>query len=153
MIRSLLKLAFVAVICMVCYNRFFGTAKEKEQSQRIFKGVGSVFTEVRDLARTEKDKFDGGKYDAALGKMQTVLERLKNHAGEANDTQLDRQIAALEQRKAQLQREIDAAPATDSGFQKAPDKVKKYTDLARQMESLTNDIQRVVNAVSPTSEQ
>jgi cytochrome c556 len=153
MIRSLLKLAFVAVICIVCYNRFFGSDKEQEQSKRIFKGVGNVFTEVRDLARSEKDKFDGGKYDAALGKMQTVLERLKNHAGDVNDTKLNGQIADLERRKAQLQREIDAAPPTDTGFQKAPDKLKKYTDLARQMESLTNDIQRVVNSVSAASEQ
>ncbi len=153
MIRSLLKLALVAVVCMVCYNRFFGTDKEQEQSKRIFKGVGNVFTEVRDLARTEKDKFDAGKYDAALGKLQNTLERLKNHAGEVNDTKLNGQIADLERRKAQLQREIDASPATDSGFQKAPDRLKKYTDLAKQMESLTNDIQRVVNSVSPSSEQ
>lgn len=153
MIRSLLKLALLAMVCIVCYNRFFGNETEKEQSKRIFKGVGNVFTEVRDLARTEKDKFDAGKYDAALGKMQTVLERLKNHAGESRDPQLNRQIADLERRKAQLQHEVDAAPATDTGFQKSADKVKKYSDMARQMESLTSDIQKLVNQVAPASEQ
>ena len=153
MIRSLLKLAFIAVICIVVYNRFFGNENEKAQSQRIFKGVGNVFTEVRDLARSEKDKFDAGKYDVALNKMQGVIERLKNHAGDANNTQLDRQIADLERRKAQLQRQVDAAPATDTGFQKSADKVKHYGDMARQMESLTNDIQRLVNQVAPANEQ
>lgn len=153
MIRSLLKLAFVAIICIVVYNRFFGNDSEKEQSKRIFKGVGNVFTEVRDLARSEKDKFDGGKYDAALGKMQNVIERLKNHAGEKNDSQLNRQIADLERRKAQLQREVDAVPPTDTGFQKSADKIKKYGDMAKQMESLTNDIQRLVNQVAPADEQ
>ena len=153
MIRSLLKLALMAMVCIVIYNRFFGNETEKAQSQRIFKGVGNVFTEVRDLARTEKDKFDAGKYDAALGKMQTVIERLKNHAGDANSTQLNQQIAALEQRKVKLQREVDAAPSTDTGFQKSADKVKHYSDMARQMESLTNDIQRLVNQVAPTNEQ
>ena len=153
MIRSLLKLAFIAVICIVVYNRFFGNETEKAQSQRIFKGVGNVFTEVRDLARSEKDKFDAGKYDVALNKMQGVIERLKNHAGDANNTQLDRQIADLERRKAQLQRQVDAAPATDTGFQKSADKVKHYGDMARQMESLTNDIQRLVNQVAPANEQ
>ncbi|MBL7814484.1 MAG: hypothetical protein JNL70_05715 [Saprospiraceae bacterium] len=153
MIRSLLKLAFVALICIVVYNRFFGNDTEKEQSKRIFKGVGNVFTEVRDLARAEKDKFDAGKYDAALDKMQGVLERLKNHAGDTKNTLLNQEIAALERRKAALQREIDAAPATDTGFQKSADKVKKYSDMARQMESLTNDIQRLVNQVAPTNEQ
>ena len=153
MIRSLLKLAFIAVICIVVYNRFFGNETEKAQSQRIFKGVGNVFTEVRDLARSEKDKFDAGKYDVALNKMQGVIERLKDHAGDANNTQLDRQIADLERRKAQLQRQVDAAPATDTGFQKSADKVKHYGDMARQMESLTNDIQRLVNQVAPANEQ
>lgn len=153
MIRSLLKLAFVAIICIVVYNRFFGDDKEQEQSKRIFKGVGNVFSDVRDLARSEKDKFDGGKYDAALGKMQSVLERLKNHADDKNDSQLNRQIADLERRKAQLQREVDAAPPTDTGYQKAADKVKKYSDMAKQMESLTNDIQRLVNQVAPANEQ
>ena len=149
MIRSLLKLAFIAIICIVVYNRFFGTDTEKEQSQRIFKGVGSVFTEVRGLVSSEKGKFDAGKYDAALDKMQTIIGRLKNHADDKNDSQLNRQIADLERRKAQLQREVDAAPATDSGYQKTPDKVKKYSDMAKQMESLTNDIQRLVNKVAP----
>ncbi len=149
MIRSLIKLAFIAIICIVVYNRFFGTDTEKEQSQRIFKGVGSVFTEVRGLVSSEKGKFDAGKYDAALDKMQTIIGRLKNHADDKNDSQLNRQIADLERRKAQLQREVDAAPATDSGYQKTPDKVKKYSDMAKQMESLANDIQRLVNKVAP----
>ena len=153
MIRSLLKLAFVAIICIVVYNRFFGDVKEQEQSKRIFKGVGNVFSDVRDLARSEKDKFDGGKYDAALDKMQTILGRLKNHADDKNDSQLNRQIADLERRKAQLQREVDSAPPTDTGYQKAADKVKKYNDMAKQMESLTNDIQRLVNQVAPANEQ
>ena len=149
MIRSLLKLAVIAVICIVVYNRFFGTDTEQEQSKRIFKGVGSVFTEVRGLVNSERDKFDAGKYDAALDKMQTIIGRLKNHADDKNDSKLNRQIADLERRKAQLQREVDASPATDTGFQKTPDKVKKYTDMAKQMESLTNDIQRLVNQVAP----
>jgi cytochrome c556 len=149
MIRSLLKMALLAVVCIVCYNRFFGSDNEKEQSKRIFKGVGNVFTEVRGLVRTEKDKFDAGKYDAALGKMGDVLGQLKTHAGSSNDAQLNRQIADLERRKTQLQHDVDASPATDTGFQKSADKVKKYTDMARQMENLTTDIQKLVNQVSP----
>ncbi len=153
MIRSLLKLAFIAIICIVVYNRFFGSDTEQEQSKRIFKGVGSVFTEVRSLASSEKDKFDAGKYDVALSKMQNVIERLKNHADDKNDSQLNRQIADLERRKAKLQHEVDAAPPTDTGYQKTADKVKKYGDMAKQMESLTNDIQKLVNQVAPEHEQ
>jgi vacuolar-type H+-ATPase subunit E/Vma4 len=151
MIRSLLKLGLVAVICIVIYNRFFGTDTEKDQSKRIFKGVGSVFTEVRSLVHSEKEKFDAGKYDAALGKMQGVLENLKNHATDSKDANLQKQIAQLEKRKAALENQVNATsqPSTDTGFQKAGDKIKHYTDMAKQMESLTNDLQNLVKQVAP----
>jgi hypothetical protein len=151
MIRSLLKLGLMAVICIVIYNRFFGTDTEKDQSKRIFKGVGSVFTEVRTLVKSEREKFDAGKYDAALGKMQGVLENLKNHASDNKDANLQRQIAQLEQRKAALENQVNATaqPTTDTGFQKAGDKIKHYTDMAKQMESLTNDLQNLVKQVAP----
>lgn len=152
MIRSLLKLVLLAVVCIVIYNYFFGSATEKEQSRRIFKGVGNVFTEVRGLVRSEKDKFDAGKYDAALNKMQDVLQRLKSHANETNDTDLKRQVAQLEQRKNNLEQKVEAMPS-DTGYQKAADKVKQYSDMARQLENLTNDIQSLVNTQASAAEQ
>ena len=154
MIRSLLKLALVAVVCIVIYNRFFGTTTEQDQSKRIFKGVGNVFTEVRDLVQSERGKFDAGKYDAALGKMQGILENLRSHASDNKDVNLQRQIAQLEQRKAALENQVNATATaqtnkTDTGYQKAGDKVKHYTDMAKQMENLTNDIQKLVKQVAP----
>ncbi len=152
MIRSLLKLVLLAVVCIVIYNYFFGDATEKEQSRRIFKGVGSVFTEVRGLVRSEKDKFDAGKYDVALNKMQDVIQRLKSHATETNDPELKRQVAQLEQRKNALEQKVDAMP-TDTGYQKTADKVRQFSDMAKQLESLNNDIQSLVNTQASTSEQ
>lgn len=152
MIRSLLKLALLAVVCIVIYNYFFGSVSEKDQSRRIFKGVGGVFTEMRGLVRSEKDKFDAGKYDAALGKMQDVIQRLRSHATETNDPELKRQVAQLEQRKNALEQKVDAMPS-DTGFQKSADKVKQFSDMAKQLESLTNDIQSVVNTQASKAEQ
>ena len=152
MIRSLLKLALLAVVCIVIYNYFFGSASEKDQSRRIFKGVGGVFTEMRGLVRSEKDKFDAGKYDAALSKMQDVIQRLRSHATETNDPELQRQVAQLEQRKNALEQKVDALPS-DTGFQKSADKVKQFSDMAKQLESLTNDIQSIVNSQATTAEQ
>ncbi len=152
MIRSLLKLALMAVVCIVIYNRFFGSDVEKDQSKRIFKGVGNVFTEVRDLVRTERGKFDAGKYDVALGKMQGILENLKNHASDNKDVNLQRQIAQLEQRKHALENQVNQTPQpnkSDTGYQKSADRMKQYADMAKQMENLTNDIQNLVKQVAP----
>lgn len=152
MIRSLLKLGMLAVVCIVIYNYFFGTAAEKDQSRRIFKGVGNVFTEVRGLVRSEKDKFDAGKYDAALGKMQDVLQRLRTHASETKDSDLNRQVAVLEQRKATLERQINNMPS-DTGYQKSADKLRQYAEMAKQLENLTNDIQSLVDTQASQDEQ
>ena len=154
MIRSLLKLGLVAVVCIVIYNRFFGTDVEKDQSKRIFKGVGNVFTEVRSLVLTERDKFDAGKYDAGLDKLQGILQNLKNHASDNKDIDLQNQIVQLEKRKIMLENQVNTTEIaqsnkTDTGYQKGGDKHKKYTDMAKQMESLTNDIQKLVKQVAP----
>ena len=149
MIRSLLRLAFFAVICIVTYNYFFGNTTEKDQSQRIFKGVGNVFTEVRELVRSEKTKFDGGKYDVALGKMQGILENLKNHAAATKDPNLQRQVAQLEQRKQALENQVNAVPKDNTGYQKQPDRLKQAADMAHKLESLTNDLQSIVKQVAP----
>ena len=154
MIRSLFKLGLMAVVCIVIYNYFFGSNTEKEQSKKIFQGVGNVFTEVRGLVSSEKDKFDGGKYDSALGKMQDVIGRLRTHASATNDPALEKQVAQLEQRKKDLQQKVDATQANgNAGFQKAADKAKEYSAMAQQMEALTNDIQRLVNTKAAPSEQ
>jgi hypothetical protein len=155
MIRSLLKLGLLAVVCIVCYNYFFGDANEKNQSKRIFKGVGAVFTEVRGLVSSERDKFDAGKYDTALGKMQDVLGKLKSHAADSNDGNLQRQIAQLEQRKAQLEQKVNTTQTNvdNNRYQKAGDKVREFSQMAQQIESLTNDIQSLVNSVAPANEQ
>ena len=54
MIRSLLKLALLAVVCIVIYNYFFGSASEKDQSRRIFKGVGGVLPKCAGLCALKK---------------------------------------------------------------------------------------------------
>ena len=152
MIRALIRFALLAVVCIVIYNYFFGNESEKATSKRIFKGVGSVFTEVRGLVRSEKEKMADGKYDVALNKMQDVIEKLKSHATETNDANLQREVASLEQRKNTLEHQAQT-PATDTGFQKAADKLKKASETAKQVETLMNDIQGLVNKVATPAEQ
>jgi hypothetical protein len=86
-----------------------------------------------------------------LGKMQGVLENLRTHASDNKDVNLQNQIAQLEKRKAALENQVNATSqtTTDTGFQKAGDKIKHYTDMAKQMESLTNDLQNLVKQVAP----
>lgn len=141
MFRFLFRIALVVVLCLTVYNYFFGNAIEKGRSQRIFSGVGSVFTEIRGLIKSENDK---GTFDKALSKMDDVLVKLKEHASNQDDPNLNKEISALEQRKASLQ-----AKAKSADMNKTTDSTHKYSDMARQMEDLSNDIQGLVNRVAP----
>lgn len=166
MIRTLLKVGFVVVIGLVCYNYFFGTTTEKEQSKRIFNGVGNLFGEVRTLVRGEREKFDAGKYDAALNKMDNVIDRLKSHNATTGDRNIQAEITALEAKKQQLQQELARveampdAPVTPKGGtssrspQTTSSKLEEAAKLARDMEALNNSLQNVVNKVaSPEAQQ
>lgn len=163
MIRTVLKVGFVVVIGLVCYNYFFGTATEKEQSKRIFNGVGNLFGEVRTLVRGEREKFDAGKYDAALNKMDNVIDRLKSHNATTGDRNIQAEITALEAKKQQLQQElarVEAMPDTPKGgtSSRSPkttsSKLEEAAKLARDMEALNNSLQNVVNKVaSPEAQQ
>ncbi len=168
MIRTLLKVGFVVVIGLVCYNYFFGTAPEKEQSKRIFNGVGNLFGEVRTLIRGERQKFDAGKYDQALDKMGNVIDRLKSHNAAIGDRNIQAEITALEARKQQLQQELarveampDAPNMTPKGgtTSRSPqtttaNKLEQAAILAQEMEKLNNSLQKVVDKVaSPEAQQ
>ncbi|MFM2269009.1 MAG: hypothetical protein RL757_2450 [Bacteroidota bacterium] len=167
MFRSIFKVALLVIAGVVCYNYFWGNAAEKEQSHRIFKGVGNVFGEVRDLVRSERKKFDGGKYDAALDKMGGVLDKLKTHNTSTNGA-VGGEIAALEAQKKKIDAQLahiksmpDDAPASDmtaKGGKAKPapttaSKLEQAAQLARQMEELNAQIQGVVNKVASPEDQ
>ena len=149
MIRFLVRIALLGIAGLVCYNYFFGKADEKAQSQRIFQGVGSVFTEVRGLLRSEHDK---GTFDKALTKMDDVLQKLKTHADNTNDPNLKQQVVTLENRKAQIQENANAQQAANDNkgiVGNVHDKAQNTEGVAHDIESLTNDIQSLVKRVAP----
>ena len=129
MIRSLIKLAFTALVAILCYNYFFGSDTEKEQSKRIFKGVGNVFTEVKDLVGSEREKYKKGKYDPAVDKMEDVMGKLNTYADANDDQNLRNQVSKMEARKRKLQAEMDALDAQQDQIQEYNQKpAKKKTN-------------------------
>jgi hypothetical protein len=80
MIKSVLKLAVVLILGLLIYNRFFGTEEEKTQSKVVFGKFKEVGRSIGDLLKTEKTKFDSGKYDNALGKLREALAEIKQKA-------------------------------------------------------------------------
>jgi cytochrome c556 len=168
MIRSLIKLGLLLIVGVIVYNFFFGTSEEKEQSRQIFKQVGGVVSSVSQLVRTEREKFDAGKYDNALDKLGGAYRNLRSQA-EFIDQKVLRRLDDLEQRKAALQQELDAiekvdatpaatpAPpkkgikadpkAAEQTAAKAADQKRRKEELQRRLDDLLKDSEQLLQDV------
>ncbi len=170
MIRSLIKIGLLLLVGILIYNFFFGTNVEKENSRKIFGQMKGLATSAVQLVKSEREKFDAGKYDKALDKIGGVYRGLRDKAQYLDEKVLTR-LDDLEKRKAELQQEVDkiesdetapvpAPPPTKKGLKrdktaeettsaKAADLdrrkkelLKKLDDLAKETESLTNDAEK-----------
>jgi len=105
MIKHVLKLGALLLIGILGYNYFFGSATEKQNSQKIFGQVKEVAVSVKNLVKQEKTKFDSGKYDKALQKLGGAYKGIREKLGGIDKNLLDR-IDILDERKTELQKEI-----------------------------------------------
>ncbi|MBP6828685.1 MAG: hypothetical protein KA165_19110 [Saprospiraceae bacterium] len=160
MVRSLLKLVALLVAGILIYNYFFGTDTEKDNSRKIFGQVRDVVVSVGHLVKTEKQKFDAGKYDVALEKLGGVYKAVRSQAQHL-DASFIKRLDELEQRKASLQQQLDtieqqepaateplatgkkkakADPkAEQAKTMKAADQQRRKEELQRQLDELLKD--------------
>ena len=140
MIGFLVKIAILLVVGILTYNYFFGSSEEKAQSARTFGQMKDVAVSVGQLAKSEKDKFDRGKYDDALDKLGAAYKELREGAQKA-DAKLLKRIDDLEKRKRSLQQEIDDLQA---GKGDAAERKQREEALNRDVEQLTRDSEAVL---------
>lgn len=105
--RSLIKLGLILVAGILVYNYFFGDETEKAQSREIFEKVGDLGRAGINLLKTEKEKFDDGKYDDALDKIGGLFDKVKSKAEDLNDSELLRDISRLEDKRQELKERVD----------------------------------------------
>ena len=138
MIKALLKLLVILVIGILIYNYFLGTPQEKKGVEKIVKEFKDFGGSVADLLKSEKEKFDKGKYDDALNKIGNTLKDLKESLkgqGEAYSNDIN----DLLEKKEQLSDELEKMEknAKDSGVDTS--KVKE------QLRSLLEETQRLLS--------
>jgi len=156
MIRSLLKIAALLIAGILVYNYFFGTNEEQENSRKVFGQIRGVVSSVGQLVRSEKDKFDAGKYDAALDKLGGVYKAIRTQARHVDEKVIKR-LDELEDRKAELEQELNEIEAGDQQAAAAPvskrkdpnaekvkaakaaDQVRRKAELFRELEGLVRD--------------
>jgi hypothetical protein len=131
MIRSLLKIAALLIAGILVYNYFFGTNEEQENSRKVFGQIRGVVSSVGKLVSSEKDKFDAGKYDAALDKLGGVYKAIRTQARHVDEKVIKR-LDGLEDRKVELEQELSDIEAEDNKISAAPKPQKKDPKAAEQ---------------------
>jgi flagellar motility protein MotE (MotC chaperone) len=146
MIRSLLKLLFMLVLGVLVYNYFLGTPEEKEASKAIFREVKELAVGVKDLVKSEKEKFDAGKYDEAVDKIGGLLSKLKRKAKDIDEKYID-QIQSLEKRKKELKDAISEFNHEDGRLDTSEkdSMVSELDRLLKDSERLMQDMERKDN--------
>jgi len=123
--KSLLKLLVVVVIGVLIYNYFFGTPEEKATSKEIFSEVRDLGKATWGLLKSEKQKFDEGKYDEAVDKVGGLLSSLKSKAKSSDDDQAVAKLEELERRRLALDQEIAELDRLNKSGKTAAAKVKE----------------------------
>lgn len=143
MIGFIIKLAIVVVIGVLGYNYFFGSAEEKAQSTKVFGQVKDVAVSVGELAKSEKVKYDAGKYDAALDKLAGAYKAARQGA-EKVDASLLKRIGELEKRKDGLRKEIDSIEKAEQTTGKGEDADAKSAAQAKRKEKLQREMEQLL---------
>jgi seryl-tRNA synthetase len=145
MIRSLLKLLAILVIGILIYNYFLGTPEEKTGAKKIFKEFEDVGIAVKDLLKSEREKFDSGKYDKALDKIGGVIDGLKRNAKDFDEQYLDR-IRELDRKRNDLERELAEYQQTEGAKtdEFTPKGGKDSTAIKKEMEELLKETEQLM---------
>lgn len=143
MIGFLVKLAIVAVVGVLAYNYFFGSAEEKAQSTKVFGQVKEVAVSVGELAKSEKEKFDAGKYDAALDKLAGAYKAAREGAQHL-DASVVKRIGELEKRRQGLEKEVANIDKAERAEKPGQDAQAKASEQAKRKEKLEQEMERLI---------
>lgn len=148
MIKGILKLLAILVIGILIYNYFLGTESEKESSKKIFGEIKDVGVEVKELLKSEKEKFDKGKYDKAVEKVGDMLQGLKEKSKDIDAKYIDR-IDELEQKKEELRHNLSQYSEADEGDAGKKDKFrpggsKDSSSLKRELDDLLRQTEELI---------
>ena len=143
MIGFVIKLAVFAVIGILGYNYFFGTSEEKEQSSKVFGQVKEVAVSVGELAKSEKEKYDAGKYDNALDTLASAYKKAREGA-QSIDRSLLKSIGELEKRRATLEQEIASIEAAEQEIAKDKNPELARKEHAKRKEQLQQELKQLI---------
>jgi len=146
MIRFLLKIGIFLVVGILIYNYFWGDNSEKAQSKAVFGEMRDVVVSVSGLLKTEKQKYNAGKYDQALDKLGDAYVVMRKQAAKLDKAMMD-DLNGLEKRQKSLQKELDSIERADGKSSTSSiEQTARKQDLKKEMEALLRDTDKLIRA-------
>lgn len=122
--KFLIKVALILILGILVYNYFWGTPEEKATSKQVYTKVKDLTVSVVDVLKQEKDKFNKGKYDSAIDKVENVISTLRSNKKELSSSEQN-QVEQLNLEKDQLKTDIER---TNKLPEKQADEASKKLD-------------------------
>lgn len=134
--RFIFKILLLGLIAVLAYNYFFGNPTEKQQSQDIVLKVEELGKSVADLIKNEKERYDEGKYNDAINKIGSLIQRIKNQGA---NLELKDELENLNKRKDELKERLgNMTDAEGNMKQNEQDKIDKdLEELLMDLKKLT----------------
>ena len=141
MIKSLLKLGLLLLVGIVGYNYFLGDTAEKASARNLVNEVKDVGREIGGLIKSEREKFDKGKYDKALVKLKDVYDGVKDKAQYLDKKYMSR-LDELSDRRNDLENRL--SEVTDDNSDEGKKQAKRLTkDLDKLLEETKNLVKEI----------
>lgn len=140
--KLIIKLVLVLVVGVLGYNYFYGTDEEKANAKQIVGQVKQLTGSVANLLKSEKDKYDQGKYDAAIAKLKSALKTMHDKVAEmgSGEEALLHDVEDLEQQEAELETQLETLDPRDAAAAQAIR--EKILILNQRTETLINRLDR-----------
>lgn len=143
--KTLIKIAALAIIGVLIYNYFLGTPEEKATSEKVFTQVKEVGKSIGDLVKNERQKFREGKYDQAFEKLENAYDKLKGQVDAQSDEQrkleeLERQKEDLKEKKIAVEEELKKDSPDEEVIRNSPDFDEELKQLADETSKLLEQI-------------
>lgn len=154
-LRNLISLAFIFILGILVYNRFLGTPEEQAQAKTTFQTIGKAAKEVGGavggLLKSEKEKFDEGKYSDAMDKIGDLFNKLGDRAkeiGGKGDEYLQT-LSELDRQKQALQRKIATLEGKDMSEEES---INANEEVKADLSDLINNLRKTTDAMQKETE-
>ena len=133
--KTLIKIALIAIVAVLGYNYFYGDEKEQEQAEKIVGKVQDLGSDIKALVLNEKEKFDDGKYDNAVDKFSELIASVKE---KISNIDMDK----LEEKKEKLKESIEKLKEKGESIKK-----EDTQSIEEDMESLFEDLKGIIENI------